>query len=405
MKILLALVLLVWHCGYSAANDEVELLKTINIPGNQIDRSGLDQEVEPGIQHDVFGGISALEYTGKDNLYFALPDRGPKDGAVDWTCRFHVLQIDVLNASPQKRYSIEKTTLFSGPEGRRFTGLSTIYQQTKSEYSRLDPEGIRIDGQGDMWVSEEYGPHLLQFSSGGKLQKHFEVPARFKIENPGPDKKTENANNDSGRAGNKGMEGLAISADGKFLFGLMQSPLLQDCRRNKKGKPIGMNCRLLKMEIETGATSEYLYRLDNHKNKLNEILSIGNEQFLVIERDGEIGSNASFKKIMKIDLAGATKIDQLEKLPPEKLPPGINAIKKEVFIDLLDPEFGLAGSDMPEKIESLTFGPTLEDGRKQLLVASDNDFITENPTKIYCFAVGNRRTSSASKDKKILTSR
>ena len=159
------------------------------------------------------------------------------------------------------------------------------------------------------------------------------------------------------------------------------------------------------MEIETGATSEYLYRLDNHKNKLNEILSIGNEQFLVIERDGEIGSNASFKKIMKIDLAGATKIDQLEKLPPEKLPPGINAIKKEVFIDLLDPEFGLAGSDMPEKIESLTFGPTLEDGRKQLLVASDNDFITENPTKIYCFAVGNRRTSSASKDKKILTSR
>ena len=42
---------------------------------------------------------------------------------------------------------------------------------------------------------------------------------------------------------------------------------------------------------------------------------------------------------------------------------------------------------MPEKIEGLAFGPDLEDGRRLLLVTSDNDFVSQNPSYIYAFAV------------------
>jgi hypothetical protein len=41
---------------------------------------------------------------------------------------------------------------------------------------------------------------------------------------------------------------------------------------------------------------------------------------------------------------------------------------------------------MPEKIEGLSFGPALADGRRTLLVSTDNDLIPENPTLVWVFA-------------------
>ena len=52
---------------------------------------------------------------------------------------------------------------------------------------------------------------------------------------------------------------------------------------------------------------------------------------------------------------------------------------------------------MPEKIESLTFGPDLADGRKTLLVVSDNDFVKEKPTMIYVFAISPEQMVASAK--------
>ncbi len=40
-----------------------------------------------------------------------------------------------------------------------------------------------------------------------------------------------------------------------------------------------------------------------------------------------------------------------------------------------------------EKIEGLTWGPDLPDGRRLLYVVSDNDLVPKNPTQIYAFAI------------------
>ena len=42
---------------------------------------------------------------------------------------------------------------------------------------------------------------------------------------------------------------------------------------------------------------------------------------------------------------------------------------------------------MPEKIDGLTFGPNLRDGRKTLLVSTDNDFDSGSPSLIWVFAL------------------
>jgi hypothetical protein len=41
---------------------------------------------------------------------------------------------------------------------------------------------------------------------------------------------------------------------------------------------------------------------------------------------------------------------------------------------------------MPEKIEGLTFGEVLPDGRRTLLVATDNDFESASDSLIWVFA-------------------
>ena len=115
--------------------------------------------------------------------------------------------------------------------------------------------------------------------------------------------------------------------------------------------------------------------------------SCGPNQFVVIERDGEVGEQAVFKKLMLISTKHASDVSDTEQLPRSDLPDGVQPVAKSVLIDLLDQRWGLAGAEMPEKIEGLAFGPDIDDQHRLLLVASDNDFVPEQSTAIYAFAV------------------
>jgi hypothetical protein len=61
-------------------------------------------------------------------------------------------------------------------------------------------------------------------------------------------------------------------------------------------------------------------------------------------------------------------------------------------LDFLDPRLGLAGESFPEKLEGLTFGPRLLDGRDRLIVTSDNDFERDQPS---CFFAGDEDCSAS----------
>jgi hypothetical protein len=53
---------------------------------------------------------------------------------------------------------------------------------------------------------------------------------------------------------------------------------------------------------------------------------------------------------------------------------------------LLDPDFNLSPT-IAEKIEGLSWGPDLPDGRHVLYVISDNDLNPSLATQIYAFAI------------------
>jgi hypothetical protein len=371
-------------CNLHVQAQEIQLLGVGRLPGKMQDRSALDEALEDGTPHNQFGGISGLEQVGDSDEYLALPDRGPKDGAVDFQTRFHRLKIKVdPQQNPAVAVELLGTTLLKDESGRPLVGRSAAFGGP-GQLQRFDPEGIRASG-GNVFITDEYGPFMFQFASDGKLQKRFQLSPYLSVAKLAPDKK-ETDLNDVGRQSNGGMEGLAYDSASGTLVGLMQRPLLQDSVRDEKKKPVGKLCRIVLQSTASDEQRELVYVLENPDYKLSEILAAGDNRFLVIERDGESGNDIGYQRIMEIDLTGATDVKGQVALDKDAIGKSIVPVKKKTLIDLLDAKYGLKGATMPEKIEGLAWGPKLADGRRTLIVAVDNDFVTENDSLFYVFA-------------------
>lgn len=391
----LSTVALVALCHAGPALAAVTFIGEGSIPGNAVDQSGLTGLLEDGVTpHNLAGGFgSAITYSGRDNFYIATPDRGPADGATSYIDRFYTIRIDLKRQSANSYQVVPEilaTRLLRRGGHDFFTGSALAFDATGSPESlRFDPEGVRVSHCGNsLFVSDEYGPYLYEFSlTSGKRLRSVPLPNKYLIDFPSATPNVELSKNVAGRQSNRGMEGLAISPDGSKLYGIMQSPLIQDGGLDASNSRIGLNVRILETDTTSGTAREFLYQVDSRSNGISEILAVNDHEFLVLERDGRPGATATFKKIFKIDIGAATDIRDVKQLPTSGTPAGVVAVTKQLFIDLLNPAFGLAGASFPEKIEGLAFGPDLEDGRHLLLVVNDSDFAADQPTRIFAFAI------------------
>lgn len=371
-----------------SAHAAVRLLGRADVPSNQTDLSGLTENLEDGTPHNRLGAFgSGIAYAG-GSRFLAVPDRGPNassynpsvDNTTSFQARIQEFEINLSDSAPL--VNLVRTRTLTDSNGA-FTGLSSGFDATNSPMSRrLDPEEIRVSNDGaSVFISDEYGPFLYQFDrQSGARVRVFSLPAKFKIASPAAGSAAEISGNTAGRVANRGMEGLAITPDGKTLLGVMQNPLIQDGGRE------GLLVRLIKLDIQSGQMQEFVYPLSNKANGLNSAVAINQNEFLVIERDGRAGTQAVFKRIFKIDLANATDVSAIATLPLIDPPIGTLPVAKTIFINMLDPAFALSGANFPEKIEGLAFGPKLPDGSLSLLVTSDNDF-TVAPSSIFAFSI------------------
>ena len=238
--------------------------------GSYQDLSGLKYTLENGVPADLLGGLgSGIAYAG-GNTFLAVPDRGPNavsfnsavDDTVAYVNRFHTISMQLtpnsgsglpFTLTPTLRsttllHALLPLTYGSGAglniiPGKPpintllkhyFTGRSDGYDpEHNSGYpfdARLDPESIRVSNDGlTVFISDEYGPYIYQFlRATGERIRTYTVPADFYVPNPKPTTDEELAANNTGRVANKGMEGLAITPDGRTLVGIMQNSLIQD---------------------------------------------------------------------------------------------------------------------------------------------------------------------------------
>lgn len=384
-----ALVFVIALAG--AVRADVALVGVGTLPGTASDLSGLKGNASDGTPNDRLGGLgSAIAHTGKGNEYVLVSDRGPKDGTVPFACRAHRMTITVTpGAKEPVALKLTSTTLLAREDGKAFNGALAAFTGAEPESNlRLDAEGARVSRTGSLFVADEYGPVVYEFDAKGRRVRALPVPDKFRAPKPGktpaeelpPFAKT-------GRQPNRGMEGLALAPDGSKLYGIMQGPLIQDGGLGAENKRVGLNCRILELDTKTGAAREFVYQLSDASHGVSEILAVSATEFLVLERDGLGGPEAKFKKLFRIDISKATDVSAKGALPGGKLPTDVVPVKKEPFLDLLDAKFGIAGKSCPEKFEGLAFGPDLPDGKRLLLVTADNDFVAEQPFRVYAFAV------------------
>lgn len=410
-------------CAAAPAFAQGRLLATAGLDGGYQDLAPRTAApLENGAAGNLLGGLgSGLAYAG-GNTFLALPDRGPNavsyDAALDDTAsyldRFHTLYLALApNAAGSPlpftlTAFVTGTTLLSSrqplvygtgagvgsgepalnTEDRThyFTGRSDGYDPARPSSwawnARLDPESLRVSRDGrSVYISDEYGPSLYEFDRAtGRRLRAIPLPAHLAVAHPAPTGDAEIAGNASGRLANKGMEGLAITPDGRFLVGALQSPLLQD------GGKDGGCIRLVAVDLRSGAVREFAYPLTNlgsaSKPKysiVSDVVAINGHTFLVDERDGKglgDGSVAAFKRLYRVDLAGATDVSRIEGAAAL----AARAVPKSQVVDLVQvlQAAGIAATDIPAKVEGLAFGPDLTvDGAAlhTLFVSCDNDFL------------------------------
>jgi len=379
----------------ASAETGFELLGTIEMPGDGSDISGLKDQLEEGKRHNLLGGFSAMEYIGNDE-YLVLPDRGPGDGANSYRCRFHKIRIAINRKVPTKLTAkLLETTFLTTADGESLIGHAKAFSSDgNSKTLRFDPEGIRLLGKQSLVVSDEYGPDVAVFSLSGIKQRDFLVPDSYKVSHPSADPLEEAAKNQQGRQTNGGLEGVAVTPSGERVVALIQRPLIQDSVDAGDGddKRDGIHCRMIEFNSSGEPGKEYVYTLDKSGLGQSEILAVNETQFLVLERDSKPGLDAKRKRLYLIDTRGATDVSRIASLPAGALDSssagdGIRSVEKRLFFDMIGPGSGIEPASIGKKQECLTFGPTLADGRRILIIGTDNDFMEDVPSVFYVYAI------------------
>lgn len=328
-------------------------------------------------------------------VFYLLTDRGPNAagslassiifGKADFTPQIGKFRL------VGGQLVLEQTILLKNAAGQLLTGLpNPIGQGNTGEIALdlngqtiapnadgIDSEGLVLAADGSFWISDEYGPHIAHFDATGKTIERINpfgtgtggrtLPKVF-----------------AKRRANRGMEGLTITPDGKTLVGIMQSPMYNPSSAAVTGSNV---IRVVTFEIATGATKQYVYLMENPTlTGCSEILALTNTTFLALERDGLYGGNAAapatFKRIYKFDLAGATDISDPSNTDNGKLyggmtveqlkisaglqTAGVVPVTKTLVLDMLTEISPIYPHDKPEGIALI--------GNDRLVIANDDDF-------------------------------
>lgn len=313
--------------------------------------------------------------------------------------------------------SVPFVTVSNGAGTNTTSGTtSTINRMT------IDAEALVLRADGSGWFGDEYGAHVYHFNSAKEIIGVLGQPAAAVPTLSGNLSYTSETTPDTGRRGNQGMEGLALSPSGTKLFGLMQSALVQDTGSGNQGR---FNTRLMVWDVSSDSTpsavsQEYVIQLpigdDNGPTggtaatrtfAQSEIIVLDETHLLVLSRDGlgkgvTTATSPVFKSVLLVDLAGATNIAgtgfdaATGDITPSgsTLSPSITPLAWSEVVNLLTPaqlsKFDLnmnGGSSadensLSEKWEGMSLVPTGTANEYFLFVANDNDFISNDTRMI-----------------------
>ncbi|MBL8277664.1 MAG: esterase-like activity of phytase family protein [Pelomonas sp.] len=359
----------------------------IALPGSLLDLStGSDFDRRVGFFSDIY-------YDRARNEWWGLSDRGPGGGVLPYDTR---VQRFTLNVNPVtgaiSNFQIVQTVKFTDA-GAALNGQAPALASVLGK--SFDPEGLVINPvTGNLLVSDEYGPSVYEFNRNGELLRKFTTPANLVPRTAsGTDYNALAPAGSSpqliaGREGNRGLEALAITPDGRYAFAVLQNGLVTDGYNPASGGTRSQYTRIVKYDIQTGeAVGQYAYQLasSSQGRGISALVAIDANRFLILERNNRgvgVGAtlNTADKNVFEVDLTNASDVTGINLPASGALPSGFTAAAKSgKIIDLDADTLAALGNKSPEKWEGLAIGPQLANGKYLILAGTDNDYsVTQN---------------------------
>jgi hypothetical protein len=318
------------------------------------------------------GGLSSITYDRARGVFYTLSD----DQSQFNPARFYTLSLDLSDGqlSNGDVHFLSTTTLLA-PNGLPYPPFS------------LDPEGLTLTKDGELVVTSEgialngIAPFVRRYSLDGTFLGDLPVPDAFLPTSP-----------THGVRQNLAFEAAAVAPDGRHLFVGMEGALAQDGPPSTVAN--GSASRILRYNLASGRLDrENVYFTDPVAQPpvpatsfavsgLVELLPFNNEFMLSMERSFSVGvpGTGNTIKLYWVEFPGAEDVSAFDSL--QGLLGTIRPVRKTLLLNL--DALGLP----LDNVEGMTIGPTLPDGRRSLVLVSDNNFAATQFTQFLLFAMG-----------------
>ncbi len=305
------------------------------------------------------GGLSAITYDRKKDLYYAVSD----DRSDRQPARFYTLKLQ-MDQNALKSVEVQNVTTLTDENGQPFAK------------GTIDAEGITLSPLNSVFISsegavkEDIPPFIGEFDlQTGKLKRKLTLPESYL-----PDAK--GIAQTRGIQDNRGFESLTLNAGASTapsaepfrLFSAIESPLVQDLEVPSKESLLN---RFLHYQIignRSTLISEHAYPLDPKPtgaidHGLSDFLSIDQGgHFLSLERS--FGLSGFRIKLFQVETGTASDTSLVETLRGAKVKPA----RKELLQDLNQLGIRL------DNLEGMTIGGRLPDGSHTIVLVSDDNF-------------------------------
>jgi 3-phytase len=319
------------------------------------------------------GGLSSITYDAARGVFYSLSD----DQSQFAPARFYTLRVDVTH-QPFGNGSVQ------------FQGVTTLLAPDGQPYApfSLDPEGLTLTKDDRLVVTSE-GIATRNIPAFARL---YALDGTFAGELALPSAFAPNGGVGHGIRQNLTLEAAAVAPNGRTLFLGMEAALIQD--GPAASLTTGSPSRILRYNLLTGRLDrQYVYMTDPIAQApvpatafavsgLVELLPFNDEFMLSMERSFSVGAptlgnTGNTIKLYSVAIPGADNIDGADSIV------GLNAqpLQKTLLLNL-----DALGIPL-DNVEGMTIGPPLPDGRRSLVLVSDNNFAPSQFTQFLLFAL------------------
>ncbi|MBZ4487144.1 esterase-like activity of phytase family protein [Microbacterium sp. cx-55] len=264
-------------------------------------------------------------------------------------------------------------------EGLQVSSVTTLRDANGAEFDRrtVDPESIRVDPDGGvLWTTEGatsagIPPALWVSGADGTVTGSIPLPGAFVPQ-------VVDGRVITGSRDNKSLESLAVSPDQTIVTTAVENSLVQD------GPAASLNTsspsRVVRFDRSTGQdVGQYVYRVDPVEDApteplpapintysadrgLSELVALNSTDYLAVERS--FASGVGYRiKVYWTSILGATDVRATAQLAGDE-----KVMPKRLIFDF-------ASTDVtPDNVEGITWGPTLTNGDRTLVLSVDDNF-------------------------------